>query len=268
MKKIYDYFSNMNRENKISHAFLIGNTNYLLCKDEIEKVLSDYIFKEKTSIDNNPDIIVLEPDGKTINKDQINELLANLSTTSQIHGKKAYIITNFDLLSDNLFNKLLKTIEEPFPNTYAFLITSNIDNVVKTIRSRCQEIFISSTIDYESDEKVSKIALDTINAIEKNELKTIGKNSDIYSIIVDRDLFKLVIKQMYNIYLSILYNKVGYIMNEKYDKISCSSVELLCKKILIINSLIQKSNININKDLFIDKLIVDLWRCNYENSIC
>ena len=60
----------------------------------------------------------------------------------------------------------------------------------------------------------------------------------------------------------MLYNKVGIKSNVDDDFMSDSNIELICKKILFVNSLIEKSNVNINKDILIDELIYGIWRCN------
>lgn len=265
MRKIYNYFKKVSEDKKVGHAFLIGNTTYLECKDELESILSDFLFCEKLSINNNPDIYVLEPENNSITKNQIKELLVNISTTSQINGKKVYILTSCENLSDTVYNALLKTIEEPEENVYAFLITSNIENVGATIRSRCQTIFVSSSADGQTNEEAHNIALEVVRGAEKNLLDSIAKNNQIYSIISTRDLFKSVIKEVFNIYLQELYIKVGV---EK-DKVAITNINTdeLCKKILVVNNLVEKGNININKDILIDKLFIDLWRCKNESNI-
>ena len=75
MGKIYNYFKKVNEDNKIGHAFLIGNTTYGECKDELERVLSDFLFCDNLTIESRPDIYVLEPENNSITKNQIKELL-------------------------------------------------------------------------------------------------------------------------------------------------------------------------------------------------
>lgn len=67
--------------------------------------------------------------------------------------------------------------------------------------------------------------------------------------------------------MGALYQKVGCDNGNSEDISFNDSVDEICKKILVINGLIEKNNININKDILIDKLIIDLWRCSNENSI-
>ncbi len=54
------------------------------------------------------------------------------------------IIEDADSMSEVVQNKLLKTLEEPAPNTVIFLATSNRDNLLETVRSRCSDIRLDS----------------------------------------------------------------------------------------------------------------------------
>lgn len=55
------------------------------------------------------------------------------------HGK-VFIIDEAELLDVTCQNMMLKTLEEPPPETYFFLITSQPDELLPTIRSRCQHV--------------------------------------------------------------------------------------------------------------------------------
>ena len=54
------------------------------------------------------------------------------------------IILDADDMNASAANALLKTLEEPFPRTLLVLTTSAPDRMLSTIRSRCQEILVSS----------------------------------------------------------------------------------------------------------------------------
>lgn len=55
------------------------------------------------------------------------------------HGK-AFIVDDAELLDAVGQNALLKLLEEPPPDTYIFLVTSHEDELLPTIRSRCQRV--------------------------------------------------------------------------------------------------------------------------------
>ena len=255
MNDLYEYFEQMSQSNKIGHAFLIGNISYDLNKDIIQKIVSDFFFFKNVELEENPDIYIIKPDGNSISKSQIKSLLNKLNTTSQFSEKKIYIITQAEKLSDSVYNTLLKTIEEPADNVYAFLITSNMNSVGETIKSRCQCIFISSTNSIKCNSLYRDYAYEIINNIEKYGINTCGEFNEVYKKIENRTSLLEIINEIYDIYLNVLYNKVGIKSNVDDDFMSDSNIELICKKILFVNSLIEKSNVNINKDILIDELI-------------
>lgn len=87
-----------------------------------------------------PDIHLIEPKGASLRIDQIREL-QNSVAYKPYEGKwKIYILEDADKLTEAAANSLLKTLEEPPPATAFILLTSKIDKLLPTIRSRCQQI--------------------------------------------------------------------------------------------------------------------------------
>ncbi|MCC7144807.1 MAG: DNA polymerase III subunit [Phycisphaeraceae bacterium] len=61
------------------------------------------------------------------------------------HGK-VFIIDEAELMDPYGQNALLKTLEEPAPNTFLILITSAEDRLLPTIRSRCQRVAFTTLL--------------------------------------------------------------------------------------------------------------------------
>lgn len=263
---IVEYFGKLNEEDKLTQAFLIGNVLFDDIQSEINEVLQKYIFNN--SIDNlkdNPDVYILKQDEVNITKDVIKDLLNKLSTTSQFNNKKVYIIDKTEYLSDTVFNAILKTLEEPKEGIYAILISNNIDAVKPTIISRCQKIFLSSSTDkLELTEEIGEISNDFINSIEENGPKTIAKNYKMYNIISDRDKFVKVLKTMMNEYhkvlKSIIEGKNEDYLNKKI--LENNNLSSILNKMLIIDNTINLMQNYLNKNLSIDRFIIEMWRCN------
>lgn len=263
---IVEYFEKLNEEDKLTQAFLIGNVLFDDIQSEINEVLQKYIFNN--SIDNlkdNPDVYILKQDEVNITKDVIKDLLNKLSTTSQFNNKKVYIIDKTEYLSDTVFNAILKTLEEPKEGIYAILISNNIDAVKPTIISRCQKIFLSSSTDkLELTEEIGEISNDLINSIEENGPKTIAKNYKMYNIISDRDKFVKVLKTMMNEYhkvlKSIIEGKNEDYLNKKI--LENNNLASILNKMLIIDNTINLMQNYLNKNLSIDRFIIEMWRCN------
>ena len=87
-----------------------------------------------------PDFRWIVPDGAIIKIDQIRALNAFAAQTPQIAKRKVAAVFDAHLLNINAANTLLKTLEEPPPNTHVLLCTPYWSRLLPTIRSRCQRL--------------------------------------------------------------------------------------------------------------------------------
>lgn len=265
MNNLCDYFKKINENNKLSQSFLIGNVSYDEIKEELEEIISKYIFNEEIKIENNPNIYIYKTNEKSVTKEDIKTLLIKLKSTSQFSNKKIYIIEDSELLNTASNNALLKTLEEPEQGIYAILLTKNIDSILPTISSRCQKIFVSSSSKETIDVDCKDIANLLINQIEKNGEKTIFKYSEIYSIISNRDMLINVLKIVLSEYEKSLLEIINN--NNKNNIISeNNTIEDIAKKMIIINNNINRLNNNMNKNISIDRFIIEMWRSKNESS--
>lgn len=260
MSKLYNYFENLEKEGLLTQAFLVGNVLFDDIKEELLEVINKFIFKSEKNIYENPDLYILTKENDNINADSIKELIKNLSITSQFNNKKVYIIDESEKLNDKIYNSLLKTLEEPPQGVYAILLTNNMDSVKPTIISRCQKIFIS-----QSKEKInndnSALADAFIELIEKEKQKSIAKGLDIYSSIKDRNKFEDILYEILFKYKEALHNiidenNISGIIEKN------NSIEEISKKMIIIDKTIYRLGYNLNKNLAIDRFIIDMWRCD------
>ena len=97
---------------------------------------------------------------------------------SPLEGKsKVYIIDEAHMLSKGAFNALLKIMEEPPPNVYFILVTTELDKVPLTVRSRCQLVQFRSV-------PITEISclLKKIHDLEKGGVK----ESELFEIIAQK----------------------------------------------------------------------------------
>lgn len=89
------------------------------------------------------DVFHMEKSGKSAYKvDDAAAFIARLGMGS--YGRHIIgIIDEADLLSEKIQNKLLKTLEEPEEGAVIIMATSNQDNLIRTVRSRCNSIRVS-----------------------------------------------------------------------------------------------------------------------------
>lgn len=104
---------------------------------------------------NHPDFRLLQPDAlseeapaeegkkkpsQQITIDQVRELDEFLGVGSHRGGLSIVLVNPAEAMNRNAANSILKTLEEPPPNTLFLLVSSDPSRLLPTIRSRCQSI--------------------------------------------------------------------------------------------------------------------------------
>lgn len=89
---------------------------------------------------NHPDLVVIEAEGTTIKIEQVRELQRELAFRPLEAPRKVCLIDGAETLGPAAGNALLKTLEEPPASALLILLTPLVENVLPTIRSRCQRL--------------------------------------------------------------------------------------------------------------------------------
>jgi DNA polymerase-3 subunit delta' len=144
----------MINHNRIAHAYLIHGDPGTK-KRAIAETLALRLFCRETETAepcltcrdckrvlsrNHPDLHWIKPDGLSIKKEQIEALQREFIYSGVESNRKVYVIEDADLMTVNASNRLLKFLEEPSQETTAILLTKNQQQLLDTIRSRCQVI--------------------------------------------------------------------------------------------------------------------------------
>ncbi|MFN2489048.1 MAG: DNA polymerase III subunit delta' [Actinomycetota bacterium] len=88
-----------------------------------------------------PDVHHIAPEGPLIAVDVIREQVNPEAARSPFEGlMKVFVIEEADRMNPAAQNSLLKTLEEPQPDTVFILITDNEEEVLETLRSRCRMV--------------------------------------------------------------------------------------------------------------------------------
>ena len=149
----------------------------------------------------NPNLTLIDTSSekKSINIDQIRELISNLNKTSLNNKKRFVIIDNIETLNVNSVNALLKVLEEPPLNTFFILINNN-RFILPTLKSRCINFKI-----FLNHEKTLLIARKLLNDDVFNYI-----NSDLLNYYTTPGyLYKLI-----SIFKSNNYNLLDYDVRE------------------------------------------------------
>lgn len=129
-------------------------------------------------------------EGKSlIGKEQISDLMLELSRTSLTPGKRFYIIDGIDLASTSAQNSLLKFIEEPVnkEEVIGILCATNFSKVLTTIKSRCGLLYFKTP----SDEEIENILKSEFEIDDAFLLSSIAKSKTEAFSIADSKEFSL-----------------------------------------------------------------------------
>lgn len=237
---------------------------------------------------NFPDIVIIESINKVITKEQLINLQREFTTTSLYNKKRIYIIKYAENLHISAANSILKFLEEPENNIIAILLTKNINSVLPTILSRCQTLKLleNNNSAIEIKEKIGQVILDdsdlyqelvdsddmidnAINFIsyyESHGLNTIAHlpklwfecYTDVKKNILAYNLMLLFYKDVVNFKLNRnieIYEDYKEILETIAKK---NSLDVLYKKIYLINDAINKNAFNINLSLNLDNLLLQM----------
>lgn len=149
---IYQTFVNSLNTKHLSHAFLLsGNpgtpllevakflAKSILCDDPSPLACNSCITCLRVDDENYPDFILYDGEKGTIKKQQIGDLEEQFDKKAfESKGIMIYVLHLVENMTVEAVNSILKFLEEPGNNIYAFLTTNNENNVLPTIISRCQ----------------------------------------------------------------------------------------------------------------------------------
>ena len=92
----------------------------------------------KVDSGNHPDLQFIRPEGSLLRIGQIRGLQKQIVYEPLEASRKVYILTDVERMNAEAENCLLKTLEEPPASSVLILLTSNIQVLLPTTRSRCQ----------------------------------------------------------------------------------------------------------------------------------
>lgn len=275
--KIFQELVHAYHENKLAHAFLLETNDKEKCYQTILhflKVLNcPKEFQENCItcnlchlFDTNslPSLITIYPDGQNIKKEQILELKKAFQTKPVFSKYNMYIIMDAENLNSSSANTMLKFLEEPEEHIIGFFVTNNKENVIDTIKSRCQILLDYYDVDDMSEipSEYQKIALDYALEVETTHDDALLYNKDILlPIIKDKKcafwLFKSLLKLYENLYYSSLKISELQEENEKFRFLLKKNSEYFFRKIQLILEILDELNYNLNISLVLDRFVLE-----------
>lgn len=279
----YDFIINSVNNGCVSHAYLIETNGvsygydlavslakFFLCNSksfEEQKLIANEIDKNIFS-----DLYIINKESE-IKKDDVG-FLKHFFSFKSLDDKRVYIINNANLLNSSSSNALLKFLEEPNDGIIAILVTNSRFDLLDTIVSRCQvlslvnnESFVEKLVWDGYDESINY--LDFVNdkisyaiklycLLEMNNVFLLT-NDYMYSIKNELGNFLLIGLAFYYDIFNLYYNRDIDFLNgfdeQKRKVMKKNKISDIIKKINVINSFINMSKTNVNKDLLIDNFV-------------
>ena len=256
--------------NRISHSYLFIGT------EGIGKRLISYEFAKMilgSELQNNPDFILVEPDGNNIKIEQIRELNKKVVEKPIVSTKKVYIINDGQNITKEAQNALLKTLEEPPEYVTIILITTSESAFLPTIKSRCTKINFNKLTEEEmlkilkekyNYQNVGNIVYKTSNGSISKSIQIIEKQSEFEDInkmfsnlehanVIDLINSKEVVFKDKEDINSIL----DYIITIFFEKIKDNRKYIEC--IEIAENAKERLRKNSNYDMTIDNFMLSIW---------
>ena len=153
---IYQTFLNSFQAKRLSHAYLIaGNpgtpllevakffAKSILCDDPDPLACNSCITCLRVDDENYPDLIVIDGSKGRIKKEEARAVENQFEKTAfEEKGIMIYILHLVENMTVEAVNSILKFLEEPGSEIYAFLTTNNESGILPTIISRCQTLHL------------------------------------------------------------------------------------------------------------------------------
>ena len=149
---IYKTFVNALESNKLSHAYLLSGSvgmplkdvalylaKSLICDNPHPLACNECITCMRVDEGNYADVMVFGDGNAKIKKGDIEKITSTFDKTAlEEKGVMIYVLHLVETMTAVAVNSLLKFLEEPGKNIYAFLTTENESKLLPTIISRTQ----------------------------------------------------------------------------------------------------------------------------------
>ena len=311
---IYKTFVNAIESNKLSHAYLLSGSigmplketalylaKSILCDDRKPLACNNCITCARIDEGNYPDLMVFDGEDGKIKKGDIEKITTSFDKTAlEEKGIMIYILHLVETMTPIAVNSLLKFLEEPGKNIYAFLTTENETKVLPTIISRTQvlrfreidrtKIIKDAVFDgvFEEDAQILSGFYNDSNTIKEiaeskdYEVAKQALNDQLESLCMSPDdaifscqklivpalktqaVARLYIKMLTEIFKDLLNLSVNESITLKsYDNILhelLNHVTHIDKSLIMLMSSLKKLDLNVNTGLLLDHIVYEITR--------
>jgi len=309
---IYKTFLNALESNKLSHAYLLSGSigmplkevalflaKSIICDSPNPLACNECITCMRVDEGNYADVMVFDGENAKIKKGDIEKITTNFDKTAlEEKGVMIYVLHLVETMTPIAVNSLLKFLEEPGKNIFAFLTTENEAKILPTIISRTQvlrfkeidrqkvekdaenmgvfaedaEILsgfyndakiikeISQSKDYESAKQCLKSQLDAL--LESPDEAIYTNQKIIIPALKQQASARLYIKMLTEVFKELLSLSVNEnITLKSYDNILhelLNKVSHIDKSLIVLMTSLKKLDYNVNIGLLLDHIIYSI----------
>ena len=311
---IYKTFVNALETKKLSHAYLLSGSigmplkdvaiylaKSLICDNPKPLACNECITCLRVDEGNYADMMVFDGENAKIKKGDIERITSNFDKTAlEDKGIMIYVLHLVETMTAVAVNSLLKFLEEPGKNIFAFLTTENESKILPTIISRTQVLRFreidrskiikdaeimgviaedaeilsgfyndSSAIKEISESKeyeVAKQALtDQLNSLIISPDDAVFTNQRfVVPALKQQNIAKLYIKMLTEVFKDLLNLSVNETITLKsYDNILhelLNHVSHIDKSLIVLMSSLKKLDYNVNTGLLLDHIIYSITK--------
>jgi hypothetical protein len=221
-------------------------------------------------------LFIEKPENRaTIGVETIKEVLQFASQKPHLSTKSILIIMDFELITIQAQNKLLKIIEEPPVYLHTFLATENEHQVLATIKSRCETIYLDQENNLSDEFPKCDLEEKEIENL-KNICKSIFTRKDLkknylrLKTLIEEEKKKHKTQKVLGNFTKIVKFFISQILKkkstskklkDKKEKISLSdSIDRLNDYLICINEVETAIKFNVNYKLILDKIFFELFQ--------
>lgn len=237
---------------KIYNSYIIETYNYAAIKAIIKEfAVYNGFDRALVEAESHPDIFYLEHPDTNIPISEVREKIIDTSVFApKIAEKKIYVIYDAINLKDIVQNAMLKTLEEPPEFDIFFLVTSNSNSFLDTVKSRCLIIKDNEEDNYKDLLELEYID-DAITMLTNAKYSSVSDKMKFAEIFLDKENN---LKDLIKLYRYVLRDAMLYSTTLSKDKLNLREKE---------NSIISMANTFTMQEM--GKMIDNLNKLSDEN---
>ncbi|MGL4875777.1 MAG: DNA polymerase III subunit delta' [Clostridium sp.] len=151
-KKIIEGFEKRVERETLSHAHIIVGSEGI-GKSKVASIFSAMILGNEP-FKRHVDAIEYKPKKASIGVDEVRDIIEEVNKKPYEGNKKVIIIYAGEKLTVQAQNALLKTIEEPPNGVFIIILTTTLEKMLETIKSRCQVYKLTPLSNEEMEEYI------------------------------------------------------------------------------------------------------------------